>query len=214
MAIGAASGAGYGALREHFDPSKAERENSRVEKYVKQLASDYGVDPAALLSLAQSESGMRQYDKHGDLLHDYMGGSHVGAMQLSPDVAARYHAHADDAFSNIGGGTQYLRDLRNHYNGDYAKAIGAYAMGQSGMDAALAGKASLSDDARRDITNYLKSQGKSGDVQIGSVTIHVTQGPGEHAKEFADRVVSKLNDFKNKQVQRNLLEFQAQGTSY
>jgi hypothetical protein len=128
----------------------------------------------------------------------------IGIMQLMPDTARDYGVNPYDAQQNIMGGTAYLNDLMKRYHGNELEAVGAYNMGQGNMDKFLAGKMAMPEETKNYIAKVLAQEGRSGGLTIGSVTIQITQRPGESQQALADRVVAKLRDADNKQVQRNL----------
>jgi len=170
-------------------------------------ATGGAVSPELLSALARSESGslgMSAVSSRGA----------VGYMQLMPGTAAQYGVDPYNPVDNLRGGTAYMRDLMKRYSGNEALALGAYNAGPGRMDAVLAGKATLPEETRNYIASTLAREGKSGSVQIGSVTIQITQKPGESQQELATRTATALRDVAGKQTQRNLAEFNAVSWSY
>jgi hypothetical protein len=164
------------------------------------------VSPELLSALAMTESGGNQ----GAISPK----GAVGVMQLMPGTAKQYGVDPYNAQQNIRGGTTYLSDLLKHYGGNEAEAIGAYNAGQGRMDKVLAGKATLPDETRNYIATVLAREGRQGGLTIGSVTIQITQRPGESQQALADRVVARLRDGNDKQVQRNLQAFSSVSPYY
>lgn len=126
----------------------------------------------------------------------------IGIMQLMPATAAAYGVDPRSGIGNLTGGTAYLRDLMRKYGGDAPEAVGAYNAGPGRMDAFLAGKATLPDETRAYIASVLGRAGRVGDVNVGGITIHITQ-PGASADEIA----RKTADQTAKQTQRTLQEW-------
>ena len=132
-----------------------------------------------------------------------------GLMQLMPSTAAQLGVNPDDPQQNVAGGTAYVNQMLKRYGGDVVEALGAYNAGPGRMDAFLAGKASLPDETKQYISSVLSRAGKTGDVNVGGITIHITQ-PGASADQIAQRVADETS----KRVQRNLQEFTQQAWSY
>jgi hypothetical protein len=58
----------------------------------------------------------------------------VGLMQLIPDTAARYGVRKiDDPHDNVNGGTRYLRDLIDMFNGNLQLALAGYNAGEGAV---------------------------------------------------------------------------------
>ena len=93
--------------------------------------------------------------------------------------------------------------------GIVVEALGAYNAGPGRMDSFLAGKATLPDETKDYISRVLGKAGRTGDVNVGGITIHITQ-PGASADQIAQRVADETG----KRVQRNLQEFTQQAWSY
>jgi len=133
----------------------------------------------------------------------------IGTMQLMPPTAAALGVNPYDAAQNVAGGTAYINQMLKRYGGNVAEALGAYNAGPGRMDAFLAGKATLPSETQQYIAKVLGRSGKTGDVNIGGITIHITQ-PGASADEIARKTASETA----KQVQRNLQEFSQLSYSY
>lgn len=59
----------------------------------------------------------------------------VGLMQLMPETALRYGVEdSTDPAQNIAGGTAYLRDLRDQFNGDLRLVLAAYNAGEEAVE--------------------------------------------------------------------------------
>jgi len=131
-----------------------------------------------------------------------------------PDTAKQYGVDPHDALGNLRGGTAYMRDLMKRYGGNEALALGAYNAGPGRIDAVLAGKATLPEETKNYIASTLSREGKSGSVQIGTVSIQIVQKPGESQQELANRTVAALRSTQDKRAQRNMAEFNTLSWSY
>jgi hypothetical protein len=183
---------------------------------VNSIASAAGVPPDLMHAIMMQESGGHQYAAGGGTLlgAPTRTGQAMGLMQLMPATAAHYGVNPNDPTGNMKGGAMYLRDLLNHYGGNVPESIGGYAMGQGRMDSFLAGKATLSDEARNEIAHVLGRMGQSGSVNVGGITINIVQ-PGAGYHEVKRAAIDAMKEHADKQTQRNLLEFkQVYGVSY
>jgi hypothetical protein len=126
----------------------------------------------------------------------------IGIMQLMPATAKAYGVDPHSGLGNLTGGTAYLRDMIARYGGDVAEGLGAYNAGPGRMDAFLAGKATLPEETKTYIADVLRRAGRTGDVNVGGITIHITQ-PGASADEIA----RKTADETAKRTQRTLQEW-------
>jgi hypothetical protein len=170
------------------------------------LTSSGTASPALISALQQQESGSL-----GMAARSPKGA--IGTMQLMPGTAAQLGVNPYDPAQNVAGGTTYLNQLLKRYGGDVPEALGAYNAGPGRMDAFLAGKATLPAETQQYIASVLARSGKTGDVNIGGITIHITQ-PGASAEQIASTTVNRIQEAKAKQVQRNQTEFSQLSWSY
>lgn len=93
-----------------------------VAEAIREAAATYDVDPNLVASMAYRES---RFDPNA-----VSRAGAVGVMQLKPRTA-RYLGVKDiyDARDNIFGGTKYLRELLDRFNGDVDLSLAAYNAG-------------------------------------------------------------------------------------
>lgn len=217
--LGAVGGALVGVAVGPWGQSKAGNTASMsdgsptIHAMIDKYATSQGVDPALAHAIAMHESGEQQFDKNGTPIHN-PGSSATGAFQLLKGTAKTLGVDSAVAEGNVAGGVRLLHMMLLKYHNNLPEAIGAYQVGDGMMDRVLAGKATLPGADQNNIANIMQRMGKAGDFQIGNVTIHVNQQPGEDGQKFATRTVAKIAELQNKQVQRNLNEFQDASWSY
>ena len=96
-------------------------EGASVEDLITQAAYEYGVDPQLVKAIAIAESDMNQ-DEISPV------GS-IGVMQLMPETAAGLGVDPYDTNENIAGGTKYLKQMLDTFDGDVPLAVAAYNAG-------------------------------------------------------------------------------------
>lgn len=97
-------------------------EGSDYDGMIREASSKYNVDASLIKAVIKQESG---YNPRAE--------SHCGAMglmQLMPETAAEMGVtDAFDPYQNIMGGTKYLKQMLDTFNGNMTKAIAAYNAG-------------------------------------------------------------------------------------
>jgi soluble lytic murein transglycosylase-like protein len=105
-------------------PKQPAKSTSQI---VSEASINQGVDSDFIHSVIKQESGGN--------VHAVSPAGARGLMQLMPGTASQLGV--DDSFSpeqNVHGGTRYLRELFERYNGDAVKALAAYNAGPGAVD--------------------------------------------------------------------------------
>jgi len=101
--------------------------SDKLDQIVEDAAQRHSVDPALVKAVITTESGWnpRAISSKGA----------VGLMQLIPGTAQRFGVgNRFDPAQNIEGGTAYLRNLLDRYDGDLNKTLAAYNAGERAVD--------------------------------------------------------------------------------
>ena len=100
--------------------------NITVDNLVRYYGNKYGVDPYLIFCLMSQES------KFSTIATSPKGAQ--GLMQLMPGTAARYGvANPYDVAQSIMGGTRYLKDLLQMFNGRIDLALAGYNAGENAV---------------------------------------------------------------------------------
>ena len=109
-------------INQHQTPAQiATDESSSIEDLITQAAYNYGIDPELVKAIAIAESDMNQ-DEISPV-------GAIGVMQLMPETAAGLGVDPYDTNENIAGGTKYLKQMLDTFDGDVPLAVAAYNAG-------------------------------------------------------------------------------------
>jgi len=100
---------------------------AQIEKLVRGMAPEFGLDPHFVLAIMQIESGYRA---------DAVSPRNAqGLMQLIPETAERFGVkNPFDAKDNMRGGMRYLRWLLAYFQGDVSLVAAAYNAGEGAVE--------------------------------------------------------------------------------
>lgn len=108
-----------------FGYNQGQGENQNTEELIHTSAQKYGVDPSIVRAVAIAESDMDQS------AISPVGA--IGVMQLMPETAAAIGVNPYDKAQNIEGGTIYLRQMLDKFNGNVPYALAAYNAGPAAV---------------------------------------------------------------------------------
>ncbi len=110
-----------------FAPHTKDENVGSIDKLIYSMAQKYGVDPTLIQQVVKAESGFntKATSQSGAM----------GLMQLMPGTAASYGVdNAYDATQNLDGGTHFLKDLIERFQGNIPMSLAAYNAGPGAVD--------------------------------------------------------------------------------
>lgn len=109
------------------EKSRSDVSDPELARTIHVAAAKYAVDPKLVSAVAEVESGGNQ--------SAVSSAGAVGVMQLMPETAAGLGVNPYDMKSNVEGGTKYLREMLDTFDGDVKKAVAAYNAGPNAVKA-------------------------------------------------------------------------------
>ena len=98
--------------------------SNKFDHHIRRAASAHNVDPMLIKAIIKTESDFNQYAVSPK--------GAQGLMQLMPETASDLRVNDPfDAGQNIYGGTRYIRNLLDNYQGDVRLSLAAYNAGPS-----------------------------------------------------------------------------------
>jgi len=115
-----------GYLKPQAPPTKGDNIGS-LENVIYSMAQKYGVDPTLIQQVVKAESGFNSKATSP--------AGAMGLMQLMPGTAASYGVNnVYDATQNLDGGTHFLKDLLDRFQGNIPLSLAAYNAGPGAVD--------------------------------------------------------------------------------
>lgn len=198
--VGTAAGGGLGWLYRKL-AGDSSGEKSSIAEMIVSAAKEAGIDPRLALSVANQESGLRQFDSNGRLITSSAGA--MGVMQLMGATAKGLGVDPADTGQNIKGGTQYLATLLKQFNGDPTLALEAYNWGPANVERALRNHTAILPAAQQ----YAAGIERNAGVSIGDIHVHVGGSTNASAGEIGHEVKRQVRDLWHQEIARTSAQY-------
>jgi len=188
--IGRMLGFNTGQHQEDLDKA-AGIDSHKYDDVIKTASVKYGVDEALIKAVIRAESQFNPNAKSP--------AGAQGLMQLMPDTAAGLGVKDSyDPEQNIMGGTKYLAELMDKYNGRIGEVLTAYNWGSGNLDKALKRGSEWRPEETKayvdKILGPMAAGGNPGGVGAGS-TINITNNiTGDNAVGIASETARTMSN--------------------
>lgn len=110
-----------------FSLQRKDEKVGSFDQVIQAMAQKYGIDQSLIQQVIKAESG---YDSKAT-----SSAGAMGLMQLMPGTAASYGVqNAYDPTQNLDGGTHFLKDLLDRYQGNIPLTLAAYNAGPGAVE--------------------------------------------------------------------------------